>query len=477
MLLESLLLAVSWPNLWARFGAVDDHIIVEMLGGQGRLSIAEIPNAVLEHFPEGNGRFRPGFWVAYVFECAWAGGYPTLWYLDRFLLLSVTAFAAYYVVTRLINPFPAALVVAVFLLGLPFEPWTRLGAAEAYAMPVLVAGGAIVVRAYSRGWALWRAWPGVSLLAAAGLFKENFVLAAALLLVGFVILFRIRRLRQRDWRVFAGAMALAALNIGAIMWFLQHEGAQYLAERNAGSLLSWTSFALRELGWTNGMIFSLAIVGLLSILVPQKLSRSLVALTATVVGFCLVQIAFYSGNAETGRYLNPLNLACLVIWAMVFHMVTPRHREPSPFPGPWRWAAWSFLVLSVVAGSATALGMARINQSSTVAFQRELAAVTQAIHAKAPQLVVLQPYDALNDQERALSMARYLRVGTSVDVSTLPAAVISDAFSAYLAKQLEQWSREGYAGDIAPYTPRANCISITFGPSKPVCNISFAAPR
>ena len=161
-LLSLLAIAIVAPMFRAALGPIDDHWIVR-LARDGAVPVFE---------PD---RFRPGYWLIYVAEVALHGTNAQGWFLDRLLLALATAGAGYMLARLWLTPVHAVLAAALMLVGIQQEAFARLGPQEAFAVPLMLAGLAMVGR---------QRFAGLLLVTTAAFVKEPFVLPA-LLAVGW----------------------------------------------------------------------------------------------------------------------------------------------------------------------------------------------------------------------------------------------------------------------------------------------------
>ena len=152
------------PMVGAPLGPHDDHelpVIAGQLRTQGFLP------TLASWLDEGRGRFRPGYWVLRVTETAIWGLDTRGWYLDRAALLLASFWAGYLLIRLRFTPAVAVLAALLLVAGPQAESFGRLGPQEAYAVPLSLAGFALVGRR--------RAAPGLLLLILSAFIKEPFI--------------------------------------------------------------------------------------------------------------------------------------------------------------------------------------------------------------------------------------------------------------------------------------------------------------
>ena len=160
VLLPLVALAIIWPMQSAQLGAIDDHWIIHALNG-GSLPVVEAD------------RFRPGYWLVYAVEVASHGTNAAGWFVDRLLLATIALGAGYALARVWLTPAFAVLAATLMLVGLQQEAFARLGPQEAFAVPLTLAGFALIGR---------RRFAGLLLTTTAAFVKEPFILSALLAL-------------------------------------------------------------------------------------------------------------------------------------------------------------------------------------------------------------------------------------------------------------------------------------------------------
>lgn len=236
MVLPLVALALLAPMFTARLGAIDDHEIISLqrLLGQGG------PLAAFAQTDQTSGRFRPLYWIAYIGEIALWGQNVAGWYLDRLLLLLGTLASGYALARLWMRSWVAALVAIGIVLGPQAEAWYRLGPQEAFAMPLALAGLALLGR---RKFGF-----GLALACLAALVKEPFVVTP---IVGMVAAWRLGA-RQS---VIAAGVITTITGLGIVVALVTHGGDQYGAIHGtavplAGRyLLPWLVVPVLGVGW------------------------------------------------------------------------------------------------------------------------------------------------------------------------------------------------------------------------------------
>lgn len=268
---------VMAPAFSAGFGAIDDHEIpglVRDVADQGLVAIGA-------HAFESNGRFRPVYWVARVTEAAVWGTALQGWYFDRLLLLVGTLVGAYLLARLWVAPTAAGVAALLVVAGPQAQAFTRLGPQEAYAVPLMLAGSALVGRRRSLG---------LVLLVVAAFTKEAFIVAPV---IGAAWAW-IQGVRAPA--VAAGAAsAIAAIGVGVAV--LGNGGDYYRSVRSIETL----GMSVRDLA----VVLAGVTAWPLAMLLPRK---------PLLVGAVLVawQAVLLAGVGLEGRYLYPLVAAAAI---------------------------------------------------------------------------------------------------------------------------------------------------------------------
>jgi hypothetical protein len=245
------------PMVGAPLGPHDDHelpVIAEQLRTEGFFP------TLASWLDEGRGRFRPGYWVIRVTETAIWGLDTRGWYLDRAALLLASLWAGYLLArlrfTRGVSVLAALLLVA----GPQAESFGRLGPQEAYAVPLSLAGFALIGRR--------REGAGLALLVLSAFIKEPFI---PLALLGVAWAWT----RNRKGAAVLGGLALGIALSGAV-YHLLADG-QLAGQVRSPSTIAWTAIELAAVmavvtGWPLAIIADnrrwLALIAL-AIVVPQ----------------------------------------------------------------------------------------------------------------------------------------------------------------------------------------------------------------
>jgi hypothetical protein len=437
---------VLGPALSSQFGPTDDHEIAMMLGPDRRLPLVDVPAEIARHLVEGNGRFRPVYWILRVLETSVWGWSPGAWYIDR-LALAVATVGAGAWLAALFVPRSIAILTGLFVvIGPQAEAWFRLGPQEAYAAPLALAGLALVGRRHP--------WTGMFLMVLAALTKESF-LPLALLGAGWAWHLGFRRP--------AVSSALAVCVIGAAIAFLWISGGDYYAQdRSFEAIARETAWMLYEpaiaFGWPL-LLCAAALTARRSLRWPM-----LVGLVAAIV---LPQAVVYAGLGWTpwvGRYLLPAVLATVAIAAAALGALARRH------------------VLLGAGGMALA-GLLALQQSMAlvpvsngwavtgIAFQASLSQLESVMTQHPSAVLVVRP-SGVGDLEYVYALRRYVPRGTAMlEVPTEPP--VGGEFEEGLMTRLVELSVSGGEG-YSPWQPTDDCIEIDIRAPRedPICPTS-----
>ena len=132
-------LAMLYPNLFSKWGLIDDHEIIINLGADNEMSLAEFPSKLLQtevgFAKEGRSRYRPAYWTAHLLETVAWGGQPLRWYTFRLFMIAISIFIAWYLLSKYLGHiFSGITCLFLFTQSYWADIWTRLGPAELYAM-------------------------------------------------------------------------------------------------------------------------------------------------------------------------------------------------------------------------------------------------------------------------------------------------------------------------------------------------------
>ena len=153
------------------------------------------------------------------------------------MLAAVVVVLVFVVASRFLGPLPAALVSLLPFAGPQVETWIRLGPNEAYAVPLALAGLAVItLRAANGRRAPLDAAPGYALLALSALAKENFItLIPAAAIVSLTMSWR--RMRRVDSLVLAVLAVVTLADLAVMAWKVGEYGTLYPQDRSVGAVL------------------------------------------------------------------------------------------------------------------------------------------------------------------------------------------------------------------------------------------------
>ncbi|MEI8232346.1 MAG: hypothetical protein WCG44_01245 [bacterium] len=129
-------------NFSAKLGMIDDHEIANFLGSDGKINITEIPKVIMTTDVGQWGtylRYRPSYYTLRVIESALWRDNATLWYVSRYLMLVVSMWLGWKILTTYFPKIISYLFV-FYAMTMPFWPdlLTRLGPSEMYAVPAIL---------------------------------------------------------------------------------------------------------------------------------------------------------------------------------------------------------------------------------------------------------------------------------------------------------------------------------------------------
>jgi hypothetical protein len=423
---------VLGPALSSQFGPTDDHEIALMLGPDRHLPLLNVPEEVARHIIEGNGRFRPMYWIPRVIETAVWGWNPQAWYIDR-LALAITTIAAGAWLANLFVPRSIAILTGLFVvIGPQAEAWFRLGPQEAYAVPLALAGLALVGRRHPLA--------GVMLLLTASLTKESF-LPFAFVGVGWTWYLGYRR--------HATVAAIALFLLTATVALLWVSGGDYYAQlRSPEAIAGETAWMLYEpavaFGWPLVLIAAV-------VLAPRSVRWPTLALLVAVI--VVPQAVIYAGlgwSPWVGRYLLPAVLGSVAVAAVSIAALAHRHS------------------LFGIAGM-TLCGLLALQQSialtpisngwavTGIAFQASLSQLRSAMAQRPSAVLIVRPL-GVGDFEYVYALRRYVPEGTAMlePPAQHPAGGV---FEETLLSRLVEISTKGGEG-YSPLKQTLDCIEL-----------------
>jgi hypothetical protein len=321
---------------------------------------------------------------------------------------------------------------------------------------------------------LCRLWPAFTFLILAGLAKENFILWGLALIFWTVVHIGPSRLRRRDWGLLLSVLMVGLIDLAIVMVKVMHHGGVYPQQRSVATALAWSGVAISSLERSMFLVVGTILVAALAVRLRAHWSpRFGVELAILAVVLCVTQIAFYAGSPQAGRYLYPISLVAVSVWAVVAAgcrlLPNRRLRLGATI------AMTALLILPISRGLVVSRSASEQSATTNAVFNRQLAEIEQKAFESAATAVLLQPYEPETDYERVLSLSRFITTHTGLRVMTLAPTHPSTAYSRQLAATMSGWSRGG-TSTLVPYRHVASCLSITFGSNEPLCPESAPSP-
>jgi hypothetical protein len=488
------------PMLCADFAMIDDHEIVSILGRDNQVRISEIPSLIETHTIERNGRFRPAFYVLRIVEAYFFGGHASLWHTNRLLLAVASALALYCAMRVFLHPFSAGVVTLLLFSGAQNEIWVKLGDAESYGMPLLLAALAcIIVQLTRHRWRPTQLFPALALLLLTGLIKESFIpiLPGALIFIYGVMPSIIpsaipRRPPLKALDIFI--LVFLTAGVGAQIWLtvtmLRTYGHQYATEISITSLLDAIQPTLARYS-KDTLWFVPVIVGLVT-LTPRScqewqeqgrdgnLSRMVVLLTAGLFLILGPQWVVYGGSPWLpGRYLSPGNLFAVFSAAIGLYFMSGKVVEQNH--GELRGIVTGMLMTVALFRVLGTYGEANAQALSNQKFQARLAEVVE-LKAQHPTFPLLFCSAKVLDREPLFSVASFLAV--KLPDSGRPflntfnwEATAASPLQRKLANSLKRQSLDGdtHFGKIADFHGGdGQCISLMFSGFVKSCRCQYS---
>jgi hypothetical protein len=365
------------PMVGAPLGPHDDHelpVIAAQLRTEGLFP------TLASWLDEGRGRFRPAYWVIRVTETALWGLDTRGWYLDRAALLLASLWAGYLLARLRFSPGVSVLAALLLVAGPQAESFGRLGPQEAYAVPLSLAGFALIGRRREAG--------GLLLLVLSAFIKEPFIPLAFL---GVAWAWR----RNRKGAAILGCLALGIALSGAV-YHLLAEG-HLTGQVRSPSTIAWTAIDIAAVtaavtGWP------------LAIFADDR--RWLALIAAAIV---LPQVFILADLNVAQRYLYPAVFAAIL--------------------GAAAAAARSRILYVLVAAILVVnVGRQALATTNRLAATRSFASFVAMLGAQDLPIVIHTDGNAVT--ERAVAIRRYL---PSSRISLVPSVANgSDAFDPYV---------------------------------------------
>ena len=460
-------LLTTSANFAADWGPVDDHEIVRVLGGDGRLTMGEAATHMAVHHeiagpPSPFRRYRPAYYVARFSEMVLWGDQVALWYLARAVLLATSLALTLSLLVAWLGPTRGACAaLAPLTYAFQADLWTRLGPAESYALFGLALVAWSSVRLWSRparDRLAWVALAAGALLAMGS--KENFLLLVPWLLV--------LAWRARGTLKWAGGLALVVTLAVAlrIVWrvasMLRQDGVDVYDRSvapasRAETLLTYVGQCMQSPAFW--VLVGSAMVVAAAAWFTRELGRARALRWLAALGALWLvhaaQYVFYAGAWPTGnRYDFPgvlvPGLAGLVLaWAAG---VVIRTRHGAGVARAWRsLSAAALAVLVALAPVGHLQAQAARNAAVSRAWSQGIDQMVQIGRADASRPFVLVAHD-IWDYEFVHAALRYLRargVENPIYLDPRPIAPGHNAHTTRLRAELVALATEGGLGVTA----------------------------
>lgn len=486
---------------YANWGLVDDWEPFAWLGAEGSLPFSEIWNTLITKTEVGvpAGRYRPAYYSLKALEMATWGTNVHLWYFFRTLEFTVFIASIWWITSRFVGIWPAALLL-IPVLAMPFwaDVWARLGPSEAYgsgALGILLLGAHGVFAGQSArvrgGGAIAIAIATVILVGV----KETLVPIAGL----SVALLAIACARRLLSLPLVGLLVVVVCGAtGAIMLAVQQTlsgGAEYYAKQIELSSLAAiaTSSLLRSIAYW-GPVYLAA--GLALAMLERSRGRTLRRwATASLVtaGLFIFLVAMYVSQCIAYRGELPLNMRydfpgglfvpfnyCLLS-CYVAYMTRP-HFPP--------WSAWVVICAVILSGyllipkAASQFRPGSLpkatsrNIQRTDTFFRELQSIVAAARSSPTRPVILETYEPWSwAYEPVFALSTYLEaLGAKNPVSIRmhsidrTSEVLDDGLKRSMTTLQDQGSKRFVPLAATVANLKDGCISVGInGPAAPEC--------
>jgi hypothetical protein len=486
---------------YANWGLVDDWEPFEWLQA-GHLPFSEIWNTLLAKTEVGvpGGRYRPAYYSLKALEMATWGTNVHLWYLFRTLEFTVFIASIWWITSRFVGVWPAAILL-IPMLSMPFwaDVWARLGPSEAYGSGAL---GILLLGAYGlfAGQSARIRGIGAIAITIATLIlvgvKETFVPLAGL---GVALLAIAWARRLLSLPVAGLLVAIVCGAAGAIMLVVQKKvsgGVDYYAkpiELSSLITIARSSFVYAIWYWGPVYLAAGSALAMLERSRGQTLRRWAAASSVAAAVFVFL-VAMYVSQCVAYRSELPLNMRydfpgalfvpinyCLLSCYVVY-MTRPY------FPS---WSTWAVVGAVILSGyllipkaasqfrpwSLTRATLRNIQRTDT--FFRELQSVATAARNSPQRPVILESYEPWSwAYEPVFAFSIYLEAlgaKNPVSIRMHSADRPSGALDEGLKKNIKALQDEGNKRFVPLATSLAEmkdgCISVGInGPPVPECS-------
>jgi hypothetical protein len=322
------------PQHDARFGIIDDHVLVRLLGEQ--LNWSDLPSRLVHDTEVGqfgfSKRYRPVYVTLRLVETTAFGNNPSYYYALRLVLFIVLILTTWLIAATFLGIFLGGMLTA-YVLSLPMWPdiWARLGPAEQYG----ALGTCFLIFGCSVWLSNWKSKRRLDLAAAligVGCFvaigsKENFLIFTPIPAFALVSGIYYRRIGIPAAFALTSSLAIAALVLADIGLALHRDFTDSYGNSPTFSLLK-TSFVGKL-----GIVIALGCL-VVSIIYARLISArdrvvqinylSLVArcafATFSMSALFLSQYVFYSGQwSKASRFAFPGRLVEPAFYILLFY--------------------------------------------------------------------------------------------------------------------------------------------------------------
>lgn len=409
-------------NFHAKLGIIDDHEIAMFLGDDGRISLSDVPKAILGTevgqwgtFP----RYRPSYYTLKVFETVLWRDSGMLWYVSRYVMLCIGLFLGWTLLCRYFPQIIAYLVV-FYALTMPFWPdiLTRLGPSEIYAVPALL----LFIYGLIKN-KLWMLALGYGVCVGV---KENFLILLPLLLAWAVYRATNKELTRKDLITTSLLVAYTLFIVGAILVATGRAGVDVYASEisyrgriygliaDIPGIIQERNMLPTIMVMLGGFVMSLRLWkgGGWRKLVASPIPRHL-AVMAVVMAMIASQYVFYSNRLPSAmRYDFPCLLLFTVLDLVAFRMIIEcfhGHKLQKLI----KIVVYAGIVLICVVdifrqGYSRIRTRAEINAAATQSFNVQLDQASEIIK-KHPEATVIFVSERFFDYEPIVSVMRYFR--------------------------------------------------------------------
>lgn len=471
-------------NFQARLGMIDDHEIPLFLGSDGVIKLHEVPGVIASTEVGRWGtyqRFRPAYYTLRVIETALWRDNAKLWYGARYLMLVVSMYLLWLMISRFFPKIVSYLFV-IYLMTMPFwiDLWTRLGPSEIYTVPAFLM---FVYGMFTNQ--LWLITIGYAVAVGA---KENFLFMLPILILYATLRIYQKKMTRKEVLVY---LALLTYSI----WIMT---GIYLATSKTGTDVYGASVSYKErflkiyqykryiieskhLGLPLlvlvfgmfGLVFAILRKGVRKVQESPTTHHFVAALL--VLGIIASQYLFYNTNFPTNtRYDFPVMIFFPIVQLIALRMVIfmlPKKIKAIAMPIVYLGLVVVLGYLVVTHRYDLIRQAAERNAQTTTSFASKLDKVTPTLKNN-PQLPLVFRSQYYLDYEPIVSVARYLN-----DKGVLNPFVLeyenknqdSDPLALDLTKRMQMVMR----GEVDPdrvfgrFSPTNEtlqpCLSVVFG--------------